>query len=84
MLFLGLDQCLALVRGEVNLYLQQGQLQGAEDIHTGVSRVFEDVHYPTTPLHIKIQREVLSRQISSCKFFNDYPMFTMGHFFVVK
>ena len=43
-----LDQHLALVRGEVDLHLQQGQLQGAdsEDIHTGVSRIFEDVHDP--------------------------------------
>ena len=39
-----LEQHLALVKGEVDMQLQQAQSQGAEDIHVGVSSIFEDVH----------------------------------------
>lgn len=52
-----LDQHLATVKGEVDLHLQQSQLQGAEDIRTGVSRIFEDVHDPFARLNSAYMQE---------------------------
>ena len=76
-----LDQHLALVKGEVDMQLQQAQLQGIEDIHVGVSRILNLRMY-TTRLNSAYMQEkyfrdefhlVVSCIISNC--LKDY----LGH-----